>query len=82
MAVIVDGRLLPRQQLAATPAGTLIVRLPGQLAAAARKGILLVFSALPPERAGMPDLRLLGLPILSIASIPMAISLSQPPVEP
>jgi hypothetical protein len=69
IAVVVNGRVLPRELLSASEDGTLVVRLPEPWSAAARGGIVLVCSPLVPARTGSPDPRRLGLPILSIASV-------------
>jgi hypothetical protein len=71
IAVVVGGRVMPRSLLTSDNDGTLVVQLPTPWPAAARAGIILVFSALVPARAGVPDQRHLGLPIVSIASAPL-----------
>jgi hypothetical protein len=67
IAVVVGGRALPRALLSLDQPGGLVVTLPPRWSAAARDGIVLVCSPLVPARAGVPDERLLGLPILSLA---------------
>ena len=71
IAVVVEGRVLPRELISSEAGGTLVVRLPAPWSGAARAGIVLVCSALAPARAGVPDHRLLGLPIVSVASAPL-----------
>ena len=69
IAVVVNGRVLPRELVSATGDGTLIVRLPEPWSADAEDGIVLICSPLDPTRAGSSDTRRLGLPILSIAAV-------------
>jgi len=71
IAVIAGGKALPRALLAGDREGTLSIRLPAPWPAAARKGLVLVCSALVPARNGPREQRLLGLPVVSIASIPL-----------
>jgi hypothetical protein len=71
IAAVVNGRVLPRELLTSDVNGTLIIRLPAPQSADARSSLTLICSALAPTRAGSPDKRLLGLPILSVASVPM-----------
>ena len=70
IAVVLNGRVLPRELLTSDGDGILIVRLPASQSAAAGSGLILICSALVPARAGSTDTRLLGLPILSVASVP------------
>ena len=72
IAVVFNGRVLPRELLTSDADGTLIVRLPASQSAAAASGLTLICSALAPARAGSSDTRLLGLPILSISECPDA----------
>jgi hypothetical protein len=69
------GRVLPRELLSSRPDGTLVIRLPASWAAAARAGLLIICSPLAPAREGSPDQRLLGLPIISIATAPLGIGI-------
>ena len=71
IAVVLNGRVLPRELLTSDADGTLIIRLPASQSAAGGSDLTLICSALAPARAGSSDTRLLGLPILSIASVPM-----------
>jgi hypothetical protein len=71
IAVVLNRRVLPRESLTSDADGTLIIRLPASQSAAAASGLTLICAALAPTRAGSSDTRLLGLPILSIASVPM-----------
>jgi hypothetical protein len=66
IAVIFQGRLLPRELLASDDEGTLLLRLPARRTAS-ESWLVIVCSALAPAS---PDTRLLGLPILSISSVP------------
>jgi hypothetical protein len=72
LAVVVGGRVLPRELSTSDGEGSLVVRLPAAWAAAARGGVVLVCSPLCPARAGSTDRRSLGLPVLSIATVPAA----------
>jgi hypothetical protein len=63
---------MPRELATSDAEGTLVVRLPAPWAAAARDGVVLVCSALRPARARSHDRRRLGLPVLSIASLPLS----------
>jgi len=67
IAVVVNGRVLPRELLSATHDGTLVVRLPESWSAGAQGGLVLICSPLDATRAKSSDPRRLGLPILSIA---------------
>jgi hypothetical protein len=71
IAVVVGGRALPRELATSDAEGSLVVRLPAPWSAAARGGLVLVSSPLRPARAGSHDQRLLGLPVLSIATVPL-----------
>ena len=68
IAVIVNGRVLPRELVSATDDGTLIVRLSEPWSADAQDGLVLICSPLDPSRAGSSDRRRLGLPIMSIGT--------------
>src|SRR5262245_60966105 len=70
IAMVLNGRVLPRDLLTSDADGTLIIRLPPSPSAAGGSALTLICSALAPARAGSSDTRLLGLPILSIASVP------------
>jgi hypothetical protein len=67
IAIVVGGRVLPRELITSDEEGTITVRLPAPWAAAASDGIVLISAPLSPARAGSPDDRLLGLPISSVA---------------
>jgi hypothetical protein len=69
IAVVVGGRVLPRELSTSDAEGTLVVRLPAPWAAGARDGVVLVCSALRPARAGSRDRRRLGLPVLAITTV-------------
>jgi hypothetical protein len=71
IAVVAGARVLPRELSTSDPEGNLVVRLPAPWPAAARDGLVLVCSALKPARGGARDGRLLGLPVLSIATAPL-----------
>jgi hypothetical protein len=71
IAVLAGGRVVPRELSTSDPEGTLVVRLPAPWSAAARDGLVLVCSPLRPDRTGSQDRRLLGLPVLSIATVPL-----------
>jgi hypothetical protein len=71
IAVVVDGRVLPAGLVTSDRDGTLVLRLPSPWSAAARDGVVIVCSPLAPARAGSSDSRLLGLPIISIACVPL-----------
>jgi hypothetical protein len=68
IAVVVNGRVLPRELVSATGDGTLIVRLSEPWSADAQDGLVFICSPLDPTRAGSSDPRRLGLPIVSIAT--------------
>jgi hypothetical protein len=70
LAVIVAGRALPRKYCTSDDRGTLTIHLPAAFAAAANDGVALVCDPLSPRRAGTPDRRSLGLPVVSIAIAP------------
>jgi len=70
IAVVLNGRVLPRELLTSDADGNLIIR-PASQSAAAGSDLTLICSALAPARAGSSDTRLLGLPIVSIASVPL-----------
>ena len=70
IAVAVAGRALPRKYCTSDDQGTLTIHLPAAFAAAANDGVALVCDPLSPRRAGTPDRRSLGLPVVSIAIVP------------
>ena len=69
IAVAVAGRALPRQYCTSDDQGTLTIRLPAAFVAAADEGIVLVSDPLSARRAGTPDRRSLGLPVVAIAIV-------------
>jgi hypothetical protein len=71
IAVVIAGRALPRKYCTNDEQGTLTIVLPAPFAAAAKDGVVLVCEPLSPAREGMPDPRTLGLPIMSIAILPL-----------
>ena len=64
VAVVADGRVLPRESLTADDDGTLVVRLPKRRPTTAE--VVVICSPLVPARQGSPDGRALGLPVLAI----------------
>jgi hypothetical protein len=70
VAVVLDGRLLPRESLSSDGDGTLILRLPSVRRPAAGSNVIIVCVPLAPARTGSSDRRLLGLPVAAIASVP------------
>jgi hypothetical protein len=71
IAVAIAGRALPPKYCTSDDKGTLTIHLPAPFAAAAKDGVVLVCEPLVPAREGIPDLRILGLPIMSIAIHPL-----------
>jgi hypothetical protein len=71
LGVVVGGRALPPELATSDAAGDLVIRLPAAWSAAARRGVVLVCSPLRPARAGARDRRRLGLPVFSIAAVPL-----------
>jgi hypothetical protein len=69
IAIVIGGRVLPREFITSDTEGTMTARLPAPWAVAASDGIVLISAPLSPVRAGIPDDRLLGLPISSIAVV-------------
>jgi hypothetical protein len=65
LAVVIDGRVLPRTQLQSAN-GMLTISLTKESTAAARDGLIIVCSPLVPARAGSPDRRIIAMPIQSI----------------
>jgi hypothetical protein len=71
IAVVVAGRALPRKYCTNDDKETLTIHLPAPFAAAAKDGVVLVCEPLAPAHEGSPDPRVLGLPIISIAIVPL-----------
>jgi hypothetical protein len=71
IAVVIAGRALPRKYCTNDDKGTLTILLPAPFAAAAKDGVVLICDPLSPAREGIPDPRALGLPIMSIAIVPL-----------
>jgi hypothetical protein len=71
IAVVVAGRALPRKYCTNDDKGTLTIHLPAPIAAAAKDAVVLVCEPLAPAHEGSPDSRVLGLPIISIAIVPL-----------
>jgi hypothetical protein len=70
VAVVLDRRLLPKKMLSRDGDGTLVLRLPSCRRPAAGSDVIIVCAPLAPARTGSSDRRLLGLPVISIASVP------------
>jgi hypothetical protein len=72
IAVVVAGRALPRKYCTSDDKGTLTIVLPAPFAAATKDGVVLVCNPLSPTHEGIPDPRTLGLPIISVAILPLS----------
>jgi hypothetical protein len=71
IAVVIAGRALGRQYCKSDDEGTLTILLPAPSAAATKDGVVLVCEPLSPAHEGIPDPRTLGLPMMSIAIVPL-----------